>query len=71
MENLNSQVGVVIEIRDLERQVMNLASKGFSLAEITQETGLSTRAVKKLLENMSRKIKSATANEKETIKENT
>lgn len=65
MENLTSQTGVIIEIKDLEDQVMNLASKGFSLKEITQETGLSARAVKKLLENISRKIKSATATEKE------
>lgn len=65
MEDLNSRTGLVIEIKDLEDQVMNLASKGFSLKEISQEIGLSTRAVKKLLENMSRKIKTATATEKE------
>ena len=67
MENLNSQVGVVIQIKDLENQVTILASKGFLLDEITQTTGLSAQSVKKLLENMSRKIKSATTYEKERI----
>lgn len=65
MENLTLQTGVIIEIKDLEDQAMNLASKGFSLKDISQEIGLSTRAVKKLLENISRKIKTATATEKE------
>lgn len=65
MEDLNSRTGVVIEIKNLEDQTVNLASKGFSLNEISQEIGLSTRTVKKLLENMSRKIKTVTATEKE------
>jgi DNA-binding CsgD family transcriptional regulator len=57
---MSQQTCKVIEIIHLERLALRLVTKGFGLVEISRRTRLSKKSVKKLLDNVSRKIRSIT-----------
>lgn len=55
----------LIEIKILEGEVLSLAAQGFSAEEIAQLMGLNLKSIKKLLDNMSRKIEAVKRPERE------
>lgn len=55
----------VVVLQHWERKAVFLAGKGFPLREISRQLGLHESSVKKLLENMSRKINAAATTESE------
>jgi DNA-binding NarL/FixJ family response regulator len=59
-----SLVGVVIYVAHFERLVSALAIQGLKPPEISRRMGLSEKSVKKILENVARKIEAASAAER-------
>jgi hypothetical protein len=59
VEILTNSEGNVIEIETLERQILSLVTRGFSVNEVQRRTGLRARSIRKLLENVRRKVEFA------------
>ncbi len=65
---MQNKVGSVTDIAELERVVSSLTLAGRSLERIAAHMGLRVKSVKKLLENVSRKINQAKSGQNEGSK---